>query len=82
MATGGESVPPMPDESLGLMSLCHRCGGDNTLTGHERLRRPERGFGRRNGSGYRIKEAEYVCTSCGAKVWSPTGTVDEPSDAA
>ena len=70
----------MPDDSLGVMSTCHRCGGKNALTGRERLKPPEGGFG--SGPKYRIREAEFACKSCGALVWSPTGAEDEPNEPA
>ena len=68
----------MPDDSLGLMSTCRRCGGTHVLTGHERLGAPEEALG--SGPRFRTRYAQYVCESCGAKEWSPTGTVEEPSE--
>ena len=69
----------MPDDdNLGLMSSCHRCGGENARTGKQRIGPPERmGFGRAT---HRRRTEEYRCGSCGATVWAETTPVDERSE--
>ena len=69
----------MPDdESLGLMSTCHKCGGRHARTGLERFKPPQQALG--PGQAFRIKEEEYVCRSCGNRVWGAVGAEDEPDE--
>ena len=66
----------MPDEdsktpTLGLMSSCEVCGGNNALTGIKRPGPPDGGLGPDPPVQY--TELQIRCGSCGRQIWFATG---------